>query len=200
MGLAERIAESLRVHPSVDAVTLAGSRARDEAGPLSDWDFDLETSDFGSVAEALPALMRPLEPLAQQWDRLSDHACYMLMLPGPTKVDLIFPDQKQEWAPAWVPSAGTLTAIDHHFWDWILWLEQKRRSGKVDVLEKSLRDMYELMLRPMGAKAGPGSVVEAVAVYLDLRRQLEERFGVDVPRELENEVRPAVLSRAQRPA
>jgi len=167
---------------------------------LSDWDFVVETGDFPRLAEELPQLVEPLHPLAQQWDRYSSHACYMLMLPGPTKVDLIFPDQKQEWAPAWAPSAGTLTAIDHHFWDWILWLEQKRRSAKVDVLAKSLRDMHELMLRPMGAKAEPESVAEAVAAYLDLRRQLEERFGVDVPRELENEVRPAVLRPAQRPA
>jgi len=198
--LGEDVPALLGEHPLVRSVKLTGSRAEGTLHELSDWDFVVETGDFPRLAEVLPQLVERLRPLAQQWDRYSSHACYMLMLPGPTKVDLIFPDQKQEWAPAWVPSAGTLTAIDHHFWDWILWLEQKRRSGKVDVLEKSLRDMYELMLRPMGAKAGPGSVVEAVAVYLDLRRQLEERFGVDVPRELENEVRPAVLSRAQRPA
>ena len=200
MRLGEDVPALLGEHPLVRSIKLTGSRAEGTLHELSDWDFVVETGDFPRLAEVLPQLVERLRPLAQQWDRYSSHACYMLMLPGPTKVDLIFPDQKQEWAPAWVPSAGTLTAIDHHFWDWILWLEQKRRSGKVDVLEKSLRDMYELMLRPMGAKAEPDSVGEAVAFYLDLRRQLEERFGVDVPRELENEVRPAVLSRAQRPA
>jgi hypothetical protein len=116
----------------------------------------------------------------------------MLMLPGPAKVDLIFPDRKQAWAPPWEPAAETLAAIDMHFWDWILWLEQKRRSGKAEALAKSLGDMHDLMLEPMGAEAPPTSVDEAVEVYLALRGQLEGRYGISVPRTLESAVRPVV--------
>jgi hypothetical protein len=48
------------------------------------------------------------------------------------------------------------------------------------------------MLGPMGAKEPPASVDEAVEVYLALRDQLEERYGVNVPRKLENAVRPVL--------
>jgi hypothetical protein len=59
--------------------------------------------------------------------------------------------------------------------------------------------MYDLMLAPMGAEAPPASVDEAVETYLVLRDQLEECYGVDVPRKLESAVRPQ-LSRARRRA
>ena len=45
-------------HPAIHSVELIGSRARGDAGPLSDWDFEVETSDFRAVAEALPAPFR----------------------------------------------------------------------------------------------------------------------------------------------
>jgi Nucleotidyltransferase domain len=179
-------------HPLVGTMRLTGSRADGTAHELSDWDFLVTTYDFPRLAADLPRAVHPLQPLAQQWDRYSDHACYMLMLPGPTKVDLIFPDRKQAWAPPWEPSAETLAPIDAHFWDWIHWLEQKRRAGRTDALAKGLGDMYDLMLGPMGAKEPPASVDEAVEVYLALRDQLEERYGVNVPRKLENAVRPVL--------
>jgi hypothetical protein len=179
-------------HPLVESIRLSGSRASGAAHDLSDWDFVVRTSDFGRLRGELPSLVQPLRPLAEQWDRYSNHACYMLMLRGPTKVDLIFPDERQEWAPAWTLSRETLPAIDRHFWDWVLWLEQKRRSGKGDVLAKSLVDMYKLLLKPMGAQERPGSVAEAVAIFVDLRDELAERLDVPVARELEREVRPIV--------
>jgi hypothetical protein len=103
----------------------------------------------------------------------------MLMLPGPTKVDLVFPSEQREWAPAWEVTPDTLEAIDRHFWDWALWLEQKRRGGSVEQYEKSLHDLFELLLRPVGVAA---------------RESLERRFGLRVPRPLEREVRPALAS------
>src|SRR5439155_25391022 len=103
-GLAERITESLPIHPAVDAITLAGSRARGDAGPLSDWDFEVQTSDFPSVAGALPGLVAPLEPLAQQWDRLSVDECHLLMLRGAAIVDDIF-EKQRALEPRWVVSA-----------------------------------------------------------------------------------------------
>lgn len=39
---------------------------------LSDWDFVVSTSDFPAAAVQLPGLVEPLDPLVQQWDRLSD--------------------------------------------------------------------------------------------------------------------------------
>jgi len=67
----------------VRSIELVGSRATGEARPESDWDFRVEARDFDAVAAALPALLAPLEPLAQQWDRLSDEQCWMLILRGP---------------------------------------------------------------------------------------------------------------------
>lgn len=192
MDTGEAVLALLGGHPLVGSVLLVGSRADGTAHELSDWDFLVTTHDFPRLAANLPRAVHPLQPLAQQWDRYSDHACYMLMLPGPAKVDLIFPDRKQAWAPPWEPSAETLAAIDMHFWDWIHWLEQKRRSGKTDALAKSLGDMHDLMLGPMGAQAPPASVNEAVELYLALRDQLERRYGVSVPRKLESAVRPVL--------
>ena len=192
MDIATAVPELLGKHPLVDGVQLTGSRASDTAHELSDWDFLVHTSDFPRLADELPGLAEPLRPIAAQWDRYSDHACYMLMLRGPTKVDLIFPEVRQKWAAAWEPSAETLTAIDAHFWDWILWLEQKWRGGKEEAITKSLADMYRLMLAPMGARSRPRSVFEAVGLFLELRTQLEKRYGIEVPRELEREVRPSL--------
>ena len=98
--------------------------------PLSDWDFVVVTERFDEVARALPALVAELEPLAQQWDRISAYPCYMLMLAGPVKVDLIFPDEPYESLPPWSVSAETLDGIDQHFWDWILWLASKREKER----------------------------------------------------------------------
>ena len=84
---------ALLPHPGIRAVELVGSRADGSATRLSDWDFVVVTDRFGEVARALPTLVAGLEPLAQQWDRISEYPCYMLMLSGPVKVDLIFPSR-----------------------------------------------------------------------------------------------------------
>lgn len=180
------------MHAAVHAVRLVGSRAEGRAHERSDWDFAVETDEFVSVARDLHRMVATLRPLAEQWDPYSSYACYMLMLPGPTKVDLLFPDEKQEWAPPWSASPTTLEAIDRHFWDWILWLEQKRRGDQSELLGKSLGDMYEFMLRPMGVTNPPASVSEAIDAYLKARADLEERFGFNVSRDLEHEVRRLV--------
>ena len=83
--LAASVAAVLLPHPNVRSVELVGSRATGSATQLSDWDFEVETDDFDSVARALPELVTPLDPLAQQWDRISDYPCYMLMLAGPAR-------------------------------------------------------------------------------------------------------------------
>jgi hypothetical protein len=195
VDLAVAVPAALDGHRSVQGVRVVGSRAEGRAHDFSDWDFAVETDDFQAVARDLPRLVAVLAPVAEQWDRYSSYACYMLMLRGPIKVDLMFPAERQEWAAPWDVSPDTLSAIDRHFWDWILWLEQKRRGGRADVLPAELAKMHELMLRPMGIETEPQSVAEALSAYLDAREALEGSFGVEVPRELEREVRPVVQPR-----
>jgi hypothetical protein len=190
--LARAVPALLGSHPSIRRVALVGSRAHGRAHDLSDWDFAVETTDFESVERDLPRLVASLAPLAEQWDPYSKVECYMLLLPGPTKIDLLFPAEGREWSPAWDPSPDTLEAIDRHFWDWILWLEQKRRGGRTEVMGKSLGDMVELLLRPMGVEPEPNSLAEAVGGYVRARSVLEQRFGKRISRDLEHEVLPVI--------
>lgn len=187
-GLTERLAAALGKHPAVRSVTLVGSRAGGEATELSDWDFTVETRDFRAVAEALPSLVAPLEPLAQQWDRLSAEQCYMLMLRGAIKVDLIF-DEPHEPEPPWEVSAETLRGIDDHFWDWTIWLAAKDRAGKRDLVESELRKMHAHLLAPLGVEGVPASIADAAAVYATARAEVEARLAMAVPRTVEDEVR-----------
>ena len=194
MDVAGVIASALEGHHAIRGIRLVGSRAEGRAHTLSDWDFAIETDDFESVERALPTLVAPLDPIAAQWDPYSDHACYMLMLRGPTKVDLLFPDRPRAWSDAWSVTAQTLDAVDRHFWDWILWLAQKRAGGREDLVAKSLADMYRLLLQPVGATVEPRSIAEALTAYLSARGTRERAFGVHVSRELEREVLPTVRS------
>ena len=187
------VPRALLLHRAIRGVRAVGSRAEGRAHELSDWDFAVETDDFVSVERDLPRLVESFEPIAEQWDPYSPHACYMLMLTGPTKVDLLFLDESREPSPPWSPSAETLEAIDRHFWDWILYLEQKRRGGHDELVAAGLSSMHDMLLAPMGVDA-PTSVAEAVTVYLRARDALERTFGVEVPRELEREVEPAIES------
>lgn len=195
MDLATAVPGALKRHPSVRRVILTGSRATGRAHDFSDWDFRVETADFHAVERDISALVAPLQPLAQQWDRFTAEACYMLMLAGPTKVDLIFPTEAREWSPAWQVTPETLEPIDRHFWDWIVWLEQKRSAGDEDALTTGLEDMHRLMLAPMGNTAKPRTMKEAITSYSNARDALEGEYGVRVPRRLEDEVRPVILRR-----
>ena len=140
------------------SIALAGSRATGQARPDSDWDFLVETREFGAVAAALPELLAPLEPLAEQWDRLSDEQCWMLILPDAVKVDLIFPEEPHVHEPPWVPSAENLGAIDAHLWDWLLWLRAKERAGKDELVATELEKLFGPSAAPArrGARAGVG--------------------------------------------
>jgi hypothetical protein len=193
--IARAVPSALERHPAIREVVLVGSRAEGRAHDISDWDFAVETDDFASVARELPRLVARLDPIAEQWDPYATHACYMLMLRGPAKVDLLFPDEKREWSPPWVASRETLEAMDHHFWDWILWLEQKRTGGHADVLAQGLEHMHACLLRSLGVAAEPRSIAEATALFVEARGRLESAYGVFVSRALEEEVLPAVLRR-----
>ena len=192
--LAASVRAALLPHRHIRAVELVGSRATGSSTPLSDWDFEVETDDFGAVARALPALVSALEPLAQQWDRISAYPCYMLMLTGPVKVDLIFPGEPYESLPPWTVTPDTLDGIDQHFWDWILWLASKREKGKDDLIRRELEKMSEHLLRPLGVDAAPGSIEAALEGYRRARDDREREFGREVSRRREREVLPAVSS------
>jgi hypothetical protein len=176
----------------VRSIELAGSRSTGQARPDSDWDFRVEARDFGAVAAALPGLLAPLEPLAEQWDRLSDHQCWMLILRGPVKVDLIFPEEPHAHEPPWVPSAENLGAIDAHLWDWLLWLRSKERSGKEELVSAELEKLFVYLLRPVGVERMPSSVAEAVELYRPARDALAARLGCVVSPALAAEVSRAL--------
>jgi hypothetical protein len=179
-------------HPAVLGIELVGSRAEGRAIERSDWDFRVDTSDFSAIADALPRLLAPLEPLTEQWDRLSLKQCWMLMLRGPVKVDLIFSDVPHTDEPPWTVGAGTLEGIDAHFWDWVLWLSSKEARSKHEVVDRELEKLFGHLLAPLGASQRPASIGEAVAAYRAGRARAERALVVEVPRELENEVAPVL--------
>jgi len=190
--LVASVRAALLPHPHIRDVELVGSRATGSATPLSDWDFAVTTDRFDAVARELPSLVAGLEPLAQQWDRISDYPCYMLMLSGPVKVDLIFPEEPYESLPPWTVTVETLDGIDRHFWDWILWLASKREKSQDDLVRRELLKMSEHLLRPLGVDRVPGSIEDALDSYRFARDQREREFGLEVSRRLEGEVLPAL--------
>src|SRR5260370_7089819 len=150
------LARDIRIH----RVELTGSRARGTATALSDWDFTVTTAAFEAVRDALPTLTAPLRPVVAQWDRLSRNWCYMMILPGPVKVDLIF-EQPHPIEPPWLVNAATLSAIGDHFWDWALWLASKHLAGRNDVVTAELGKLHAHLLAPPGVAAVPDSLDEA---------------------------------------
>jgi hypothetical protein len=176
----------------VRRIKLAGSRADGRATAWSDWDFVVEADDFDAVARDLPGLLAPLDPVVQQWDRLSREWCWMLILRGPVKVDLIFPEEPHAAEPPWKPDADNLGAIDDHLWDWMLWLRGKEAAGKREVVARELEKLFGHLLRPLGGDRVPSSVAEAVSSYRRARDMAERRFSRAVRREVEAAVVPAL--------
>lgn len=181
----ERVAELVAEHPAVNSVRLVGSRAEGRAHALSDWDLFVETDAFEAVAAALPGLLAPLDPLAAQWDRLSEEATYyMLVLPGALKVDLVF-DRPPRLEPPWEVRADTLAALDAHFWDWLLWLGGKQLAGDAELARSFLGGlMHEHLLDPLGVAEAPATLPDAAERYLAARADRERELGVEVDRRL----------------
>lgn len=191
-GLEARVRRTLIRRPHVRGVELVGSRATGASSPLSDWDFVVETEDFDAVARDLPSAVAGLEPIAQQWDRISEYPCYMLMLAGPVKVDLIFPGEPYASLSPWTVSTDTLDGIDQHAWDWVLWLASKWEKGQDEIVDHELAKMFDHLLGPMGADEPPASIPEAVAAYRRLRDRREREFCVRLTRVREREVLPVI--------
>jgi hypothetical protein len=190
--LVELAISAVARHPAVKRVELAGSRSRGTHQKLSDWDFAIETSNFGSVARDLPTLVEPREPLAAQWEPLGHFPVYMLLLPGPTKIEYLFLDHTQEARPPVKPSPETLPAIDAHFWDWIWWLATKASIGRNDLVRQHLPKLYRQLLKPMGTDTVPDSIEAAIRDFLVRRGGFERRYGLEVSRALEAEVRRGI--------
>jgi hypothetical protein len=169
-----------------------GSRATGKARPESDWDFCVQAIDFAAVAAALPELFASFEPLAEQWDRLSDEQCWMLILPGPTKVDLIFSGEPHVHEAPWVPSRDNLRALDAHFWDWTLLLRSKQAAGKDELVATELDKLFVHLLEPLGVERVPSSIAEAVELYRPARDAAARGLGCVVSPALEAEVAPAL--------
>jgi predicted nucleotidyltransferase len=180
----------------VDDVRLVGSRNRGDPTPLSDWDYEVTTTRFAEVAEALPAAVAPLQPLAAFWDPLGERPNFTVLLDGPVKVDLIFDGHPFTPSPPWVPAAATLAAIDAHFWDWSLWLGAKRARGQAELVGEQLAHLHHHLLAPMGATRPPADLDEAVATYVELRRRQEERLGVTVDHRLGDQVAASLATRS----
>lgn len=193
MDVPARVTTVLASHPDVSHVELVGSRARGEATALSDWDFLIDTSNSAELARELPAIVAALEPLAAQWDRLTERATYMLMLRGAIKVDLFPGDEQRALERPWEPTRSNLAAIDAHFWDWTLWLGGKALAGKSALVAEELRKMHRHLLGPLGVASPPTTVHEAVAAYQLARDRLERNWEISVPRRLGDEVTAALV-------
>ena len=193
MDVPARVTEVLAPSPQVVRVELVGSRARGEESALSDWDFRVDTTNGAALARELPTLVEPLEPLAAQWDRLTERATYMLMLPGAVKVDVFPGDELRAIQPPWEPTPSNLVAIDAHFWDWALWLGGKVLAEKTGVVAEEVGRLHRNLLRPIGAASPPATVEQAVAQYRGGRDRLELRWDISVPRRLGDEVSVALV-------
>jgi hypothetical protein len=182
-------------HRAVTGVKLAGSRARAEPTALSDWDFEITTISFEAVAADLEGLVTAMGALASQWDPFGGWPTYMVMLPGPTKVDLAFRARQEIARPEpWAVTAGTLGRIDHHFWDWSLWLGSKTLRRDRALLDSELIRMSIYLLRPLGEESVPHSLEEAMAAFMHGRAAAEARLGVTLPRQMGDEVQGALIA------
>ena len=118
----------------------------------------------------------------------------MLILRGPIKVDLIFPEEPHVHEPPWAPSAENLQAIDAHLWDWLLWLRSKERSGKDELVAAELEKLFVYLLRPLSVERAPSSVAEAIELYRPARDAVAASLGCVISPVLEAEVAPALAS------
>ena len=116
----------------------------------------------------------------------------MLIVGGPTKIDQIFADVPHEHEPPWVVDASTLSGIDDHLWDWVLWLASKIDAGKDSLVEAELATMHDHLLAPMGVPPPTTSLRDAVEQYIAMCDKCAQRFRVVVDRRVENDVVPIV--------
>ena len=107
-------------------------------------------------------------------------------------MEYLFLEQSQDAAPPVIPDPSTLVAIAAHCWDWIGWIATKASVGPDDLVAEHLPQLYKHLLRPIGVAAEPTPVESAIRAYLTRRDQLEESYGLTVPRALGSEVRRGI--------
>jgi hypothetical protein len=172
-------------------VTLGGSRERGRATELSDWDLYL-VGDPEAMMVQVPGVIASFGPLAAFWEPLAEEAGYMVVMDGPTKVDVFPTGGRRRIQPPWVLSAETLVEIDGHFWDWSLWLGGKTLRGQRELVADELIKMHNFLLKPIGVATAPADLGEAVGVYLDARASAMDALGVFVDPELGRQVSHAL--------
>ena len=176
---------------AVTSVTLGGSRERGGATELSDWDLYL-VGDPEAMMVQVPEVVASFGPLAAFWEPLAEEAGYMVVMDGPTKVDVFPTGGRRRIQPPWVLSAETLVEIDGHFWDWSLWLGGKTLRGQRELVADELIKMHNFLLKPIGVATAPADLGEAVGVYLDARASAMDALGVFVDPELGRQVSHAL--------
>lgn len=188
MDLKAEVPKLLLRDPTITSVQLVGSRERGDANALSDWDFVIETDDAGHLRENISHLVASLNPLVGQWDRLGPVWCYMLILKGGVKVDIIVEGTTQVDEFPWKVSAENLPAIDDHFWDWTLWLGSKSLKDDSDMVTKELTKMFDHLLEPLGVRQVPESIGESISAYTAARDHHSDELGVTIELNLQSEV------------
>lgn len=183
--------QTLRSTDAVSSLTLAGSRARGTATKLSDWDLHLEGEPARLMAE-IPGLMAPLQPLGAFWEPLSEDAGYMMVMDGPVKIDLFPIGGRRSLQPPWEPASATLSGIDGHYWDWMLWLGSKALRHQEELVTGELAKMHWFLLGPLGVERTPADLQDAVALYLEARALTSERLKTSVPESLGRQVLAAL--------
>jgi hypothetical protein len=185
------IREALARCEAVTSVALGGSRARGAATALSDWDLYL-AGDPGGMIEEIPPLVASVGPLAAFWEPLAEAAGSMVVMSGPTKIDLFPMGATRTIQPPWVASADTIAAMDAHFWDWTLWLGGKALRGERQLVSDELDTMHWFLLAPLGVGTAPKSLDEAVAAYRAASERAAGALGVVVDHELGHQVSDAL--------
>lgn len=175
--LVDRVVAAIRRQPAITALTLVGSRRDNTAGPLSDWDFVIDSTDPQRVFEELPGLVSTFEPVAAFWDPLGQRRNYMATFPGLVKFDLHIDLPPLPYRP-WQINRDTLAGLDDHFWDWTLWLAGKTLHGQASLVADELVKMHTYLLGPLGCEQPPRTLSEAVAAYLAARSEAEDEWGV----------------------
>jgi hypothetical protein len=173
-------------------VSLVGSRARHDATPLSDWDFQIDAPDCTEIVASLPAVVRELGPLAALWDPLSQRSVYMIVLSGPVKIDFFPCHEVRRPSPRWRPTATNLGDIDAHFWDWTLWLGGKSLGNQSAFVRSELDKMFGFLLAPLGVDEVPEAISDAIQKYSSARTGQEQRHGASVSRVLGDQVQAAL--------
>jgi hypothetical protein len=176
---------------AVSALTLGGSRAKGAATKLSDWDLYLE-GEPAKLMAAIPGLMAPLRPLGAFWEPLSEDAGYMMVMDGPVKVDLFPLGGRRLLQPPWEPASATLSAIDDHYWDWMLWLGSKALGHQDELVSDELAKMQWFLLGPLGVERMPTDLQDAVGLYLEARAVASRRLNTSVPEDLGRQVLAAL--------